>query len=379
MNYYIFVLGCQYNYYDATRIAHLLEKMGYVLSSEKDADIIIVLSCSVRQKGIDRIFGKIKNWHKLPQCPKIIITACILDNDKKKLADKVDIIIDSKNIEIELEKWLNHQTIKLSEKSSSSLANKQFNSFLPCNESKDIAYIPIMQGCDNFCTYCAVPYTRGREVSRSEKEIMNEIKNQLNNGYKKILLLGQNVNSFGLRPKVTSNKLNVASNKIPFSKLLEKIDQINGNFKYNFMSSNPHDFTDDLIKTLSKSTKWEKVLHLPLQSGDDEILKKMNRKYTSNQYLSLIENCKLKIPASPAGGKNLSVTTDIIVGFPSETNQQFQNTIKLCKKIGFSKVYVSQYSPRPQTVSAKTMLDDVTKEEKKRRWQIINNLINKNK
>jgi len=336
--------------------------MGYVLSNENEADLIIVLSCSVRQKSMDRIFGKIKKWKKLPQKPKIIISACVLENDKRKLIDKVDAIINNKAI---VKYLANNFKVKTQNQQIISDLN-----ILPRNEHELTSLIPIMQGCNNFCTYCAVPYTRGREVSRSEKEVLKEINKQLKNGSNKILLLGQNVNSFGLRPKVTSNKQQAKNEALPFSKLLEEIDKIPGDFTYNFMSSNPHDFTDGLIDVLANLKKWERELHLPLQSGDDEILHKMNRKYNSLEYLSLIKNLKLKI-------KNLRLTTDVIVGFPSETYKQFQNTVKLCKKIGFSKAYVSQYSPRPQTVSAKTMTDDVPSSEKKYRWRILNDLINK--
>jgi tRNA-2-methylthio-N6-dimethylallyladenosine synthase len=374
--------------------------MGYVLSSEKEADIIIILACSVKQTGVDRIYGNVKNWNKLPQKPKIVISACVLESDKKKLADRVYAIVDSKDIV----KWIKKNIAKIPTNLNNNVIAEQCNNnLLSKGESNDTAYIPIMQGCDNFCTYCAVPYTRGREVSRLEKEILKEIKEQLNKGFNKILLLGQNVNSYGKKLRAqnlpigqTGLELKIIANnyvtnateesqiynfrdpsqklrmtpKLPFARLLEKIDSLPGNFSYNFMSSNPHDFTDDLINTLSKLKKWEKVLHLPMQSGDDEILKNMNRKYDSKKYLSLIKNLKLKI-------KNLSVTTDIIIGFPSETEEQFNNTVNICKKIDFSKAFISQYSPRPNTVSAMTMIDDVPKDEKKRRWDILNNLINK--
>ncbi|EKD57058.1 MAG: hypothetical protein ACD_58C00010G0004 [uncultured bacterium] len=397
MNYHIFILGCQYNYYDAKRITHLLEKMGYVLGTEKDADLIIVLACSVKQKSVDRIYGKIHNWNKLPQKPKIIVSACILENDKKRLKDRVMAIVDINQL---LNGKLVNLLVRVSNKQSSNIQlyseglsfrvkSEMNNSYLPKGESKKTVYIPIMQGCDNYCTYCAVPYTRGREVSRPEKEIIKEINTQLKSGYKKILLLGQNVNSWNKKSLITypichSDGANATeefrigdtslslsmTTELPFAKLLQKIDRIPGDFSFNFMSSNPHDFTNDLIEKLSKLTKWEKVLHLPMQSGDNKILKKMNRKYNANQYCELITNLKSRI-------SNLQLSTDVIVGFPSETKVQFQNTVKICKKIGFCKVFVSQYSPRPNTVSATTMVDNITKEEKKRRWDILNNLINK--
>ncbi|MBM2820513.1 MAG: tRNA-I(6)A37 thiotransferase enzyme MiaB, bifunctional enzyme involved in thiolation [Candidatus Berkelbacteria bacterium] len=218
--------------------------------------------------------------------------------------------------------------------------------------SSDTSFIPIMSGCDNFCSYCAVPYTRGREKSRPVSKIIAEVKIALKKRRKKILLLGQNVNSY----------------KYGFAKLLKKIDNIPGDFEFNFISSNPHDMTDEIVSTFSKLKKWPRELHLAMQSGNDEILKRMNRKYTSGQFLKLVQALKSYIP-------DLMITTDIIVGFPGETKKQFEDTVKICKKIGFSKAYVSQYSPRPGTVAAK-LKDDIPADEKKKRWKILNNLIN---
>lgn len=313
------------NIADSERIAAVLELKGYSPTDEKRADLIIINACSVRQKAVDRIWGVVKNWQK--QKKEIIITGCVLPSDRKKLAEKG---IGYKNFsQIDFDP-----------------------NFITYNLSR-ITYIPIMAGCDNFCSYCAVPFTRGREKSRAEKEIIDDVERALKNGSKNILLLGQNVNSY----------------KFGFARLLKKIDNLPAKFAFNFMSSNPHDMTDEIIDTFSKLKKWSHELHLPLQSGDDEILKAMNRKYDSAQYLKLIKNLKLKI-------KKLVLTTDIIVGFPGETKAQFNNTVKICKKIGFKKAYLGQYSPRPGTVSAK-MDDNVPSLEKKRRWLVLNKLINK--
>lgn len=370
MTYTLFILGCQYNYHDAHSIAHLMNKMGYVyVADEKLADVIIVLACSVRQKPVDRIFGKLKIWNKLPRRPKIIVTACLLPRDRKKLAGRVEIVNLNK---------ITHVLPKIAknrQKKSACLPD-----FLPAEANSQTAHIPIMQGCNNFCTYCAVPYTRGREVSRPMGEIINELRKEIKSGKKHIILLGQNVNSF----KIISKYLNTATKISGFIELLEIVDKIRGDFDYNFMSSNPHDFSDELVNALSKLKKWNRELHLPLQSGNDKILRKMNRKYTRAQYLSLIKNLILKIAPTYRGrgsdcsvGKNLFLSTDIIVGFPGETKKQFQDTISLCKKIGFDKAYISQYSPRPGTIASK-MKDDVSRQEKKRRWKILNDLINKN-
>jgi len=331
MKYFIFTLGCQMNVSDSERIATILEREGCKASDEKNADLIIVNACSVRQKAVDRIWGKIKIWQ--PAGKKIVLTGCVLPSDKKKFAKK--------GIEY------------------TDFHNDNFFDIIPhftpaCRQTRShISYIPIMTGCDNFCSYCAVPLTRGREKSRPIRNVISDIKRALENGSKEILLLGQNVNSY----------------KFGFGKLLKKIDNLPCDFKFNFISSNPHDMTDELIETFAQLKKWPRELHLPLQSGDGEVLKKMNRKYTSNQYLKLVANLKSQI-------SNLKITTDIIVGFPDESKEQFQNTIKLCKKMCFDKAYIAQYSPRPGTASAK-LIDDVSKTEKKRRWLILENLINK--
>lgn len=339
---------------DSQRIATKLEEIGYQSAPEKDADLVIVNACSVRQHAVDRVWGGIKKWSRTGK--KILITGCVLPADKKKFNNRDVDVFDIKDLP---------HLGKILKKNDSNL-DEYFD--IPMKMSGKIAYIPIMTGCDNFCSYCAVPYTRGREVSRPQDDILVEVKTAIDAGHKEIWLLGQNVNSYRQTNRQIDKKKNRIDNK-DFIKLLEKIDDLPGKFKFNFMSSNPHDMTDDIIDTFSKLEKWTKELHLPLQSGDDEILKKMNRKYNSKQFLALVDNLKLKID-------NLKLSTDIIVGFPTETKEQFENTLKVCQKVGFWKVFIGQYSPRPGTASAK-MLDDVPAAEKKRRWEKLNKLINK--
>ncbi|OGD67869.1 hypothetical protein A3F08_00430 [Candidatus Berkelbacteria bacterium RIFCSPHIGHO2_12_FULL_36_9] len=347
--------------------------MEYFESKEKDADLIIVLACSVRQKPLDRIFGKIKLWKKLPQKPKIVITACVLSHDKKKLENKVDAIIDTKNFQKEFlsfqKKYFINKRLGVIKYSKLNI-NKSFNP----EKNKSTSYIPIMSGCDNFCTYCVVPYTRGKEISRPVDDIISEIKNLVENGINEVTLLGQNVNSYYSKSNLKNQKSktqikNLKNGKYNFVQLLREIEKIKGLKKISFLTAHPKDMSDELIEWMGVSKKFSHKLHLPVQSGDNEILKKMNRHYTSENYIKLIENLKLKI-------KNLNLSTDIIVGFPSETKKQFKNTVKLCKKINFNQAYVSQYSPRPGTL-ASTMKNDVSAKEKKRRWQILNDLINK--
>jgi len=386
MNYYIFVTGCQQNIYDSEKITHLFEKMGYFKSNEEMADLIIAVACSVRQKPVDRVFGKLKIWNKLPKKPKIIIVGCVLPKDKIKLKEKVDAIIDSKDIEKKLEPLLHCLIAPLLKNKKNHIQNNS-RAIGQLNTSTLLGagnYVPIMFGCNNFCSYCAVPYTRGREISRPEKDIITEIENKVKNGKTEIMLLGQNVNSYHPELKTKIEKLppgqsplgegntitkNLKQNKSPFAKLLNKIEKINGLKKISFMTSHPKDMSGDLIEWMAKSSKFSRELHLPVQSGDDEVLKKMNRGYSAENFINLVKKLKAK-------SKKLKLSTDIIVGFPGETKKQFENTVKLCKNIHFVKAYVSQYSPRPGTPAAK-LKDNVSSLEKKRRWEIINDLINK--
>jgi len=363
MKYYLFVTGCQQNIYDSNRIAHLLNKMGYVLGSEKNADLIVVVSCSVRQKPIDRIWGKFRLWLKRKPKPIIIVTGCLLTKDKLKMETKIDAFIPTDKIEKQLPKLLNGQIACLAESKRAKLSKNNNLAVKPFNNE---GFVPIIYGCDNFCTYCAVPYTRGREHSRPMNKVITEIKNLVKNDITEITLLGQNVNSYK-----SSKHQNIKSlkQKSPFVKLLEQIEKIKGLKKISFLTCHPKDVGNDLIDWMSKSPKFSHELHLPLQSGDDKVLLRMNRNYTARHYLELVESCKSKV-------KKLRLTTDIIVGFPGETREQFENTYNLCKKVGFAGAYVSQFSPRAGTPAAK-LRNDVTQQEKKKRWLALNSLINK--
>jgi tRNA-2-methylthio-N6-dimethylallyladenosine synthase len=243
------------------------------------------------------------------------------------------------------------------------------------------AWIPISNGCNNFCSYCVVPYTRGREISRPYGEIIAECQKLKDDGYEEVTLLGQNVNSYGAdlhnnpgglkQSKKPIYVKHLGRYRIPtlFPYLLEEVAKLG--FKLvNFMSSNPWDFSNELIDVIVRNPNITRTIHLPMQSGDDEILKKMNRWYTANEYLELVRKLKLEI-------KNLRLTTDIIVGFCGETDEQFRNTVKLCKKVGFHTAFIGRYSPRPYTAATKVMNDDVPPAVKKKRWLILENLINK--
>jgi len=320
---------------DSERIAAVLENKGYkpikaVFPAEAlaSADLIVVNMCSVRQSAVNRVYGLVQKFKKLKEKnPKLttILTGCILKKDKEKFAKYFDYILDIKD----LLKW-------------PKIKPRYSNNFS--------AFVPIMTGCNNFCSYCVVPYTRGKEISRSAIEIIKEVKNLVNRGYKEIILLGQNVNSY-------------CSKLINFPKLLKMLEKIPGNFEISFMTSHPKDLSDELIETIATSKKIKKEIHLPVQSGDDEILKKMNRGYTVKKYTALIKKIRERIP-------EVKISSDIIVGFPGETKKQFANTLTLVKKLEFSKMYVSKYSPRQGTV-AFNLKDNISQEEKERRREAI--------
>ena len=326
MKYFIITFGCQANKADSEKIAAILNSKGHQKTSyENKANIIVINACSVRQSAVDRVYAKIREFSN----KKIILAGCLLEKDKQKLKSEVREI------------W--HPD--------------EYFDFLPVNSNPSSAYIPIMTGCNNFCTYCAVPFTRGRERSRPVDEINREVKNLVKKNYKEIWLLGQNVNSY--------------HGKIDFSSLLRMVDAIPGKFLVRFISSHPKDFSGELIKTISQCEKVSKEIHLPIQSGDNEILKKMNRGYTAEHYKNLVKKIRKEIPVA-------TITTDVIVGFPGETKKQFKNTVKLFKEIKFSNAYIAKYSPRAGTAANK-LKDSVKAEEKKRRWNELNNLFKKTK
>ncbi|MFA5777244.1 MAG: MiaB/RimO family radical SAM methylthiotransferase [Parcubacteria group bacterium] len=238
------------------------------------------------------------------------------------------------------------------------------------------AFVPIMTGCNNFCSYCVVPYARGREVSRPAEEVIREIKGLIKKGYKEIILLGQNVNSYvSPLPPTPSPSGRGWGEGANFSELLKKINAIPGNFWISFVSNHPKDFSDELIKTATKLKKVCEYIHLPIQAGDDKILQKMNRKYTAKQYLQLINKLKKSFKLYKPGAL-YSITSDIIVGFPSETKKQLEKSAEVMKKVKYDMVYFGQFSPRPETAAWK-MKDNVSKQEKSRRENYLNEILKK--
>lgn len=332
------------NMADSERIAGILDSSGLTPASKTErADFVIVNMCSVRKSAVDRVYGIAEKYKKTRNKPKTILTGCILKKDKLKLTERFDLVISIKDL-LKLPKLLG---LKNNPK-------KDYFKLLPKTSDNSIALIPIMTGCDNFCSYCVVPYTREREKSRPVKDILSEVKNAVKNGCKEIWLLGQNVNSY--KP-------------IPFSALLEKVNDIPGEFWIKFTSSHPKDFSDSLIAAMKKCKKVSDYLNLPVQSGDNDILKKMNRPYTIEEYKNLVKKIRSKIP-------DIALSTDIIVGFPGETKEQFENTEKLFREIKYDMAYINKYSLRPGTAAAK-LKDNVSKEEKSRREKVLNEILKK--
>ncbi|MBU2578772.1 MiaB/RimO family radical SAM methylthiotransferase, partial [Patescibacteria group bacterium] len=365
--------GCQMNVSDSERIAGMLEKIGYKSASKiNEADLIVVNMCSVRQSAVDRVYGflqKIKihpvkssqsevfaNGEQFNRV-KTILTGCILKEDKKKFSNRFDLILDIKD----LAKFPNLLASK-----NYKLKTKSYFKIKPKYSIKDLSYIPIMTGCNNFCSYCVVPYTRGKEISRPVEEILKEARTLIKKGCKEIVLLGQNVNSYQVKRKAKSEKRKTttqSSKLINFSELLKMIDAISGNFQISFLTSHPKDFSDELIEVIAASKKIKKEIHLPAQSGDNEILKKMNRGYTREDYAALIKKIREKI-------FGVKISSDIIVGFPGETKKQFAKTLDLVKKARFSKIYTAKYSPRTGTAAFK-LKDNVPAEEKEKRRKAV--------
>ncbi|MFZ2390604.1 MAG: tRNA (N6-isopentenyl adenosine(37)-C2)-methylthiotransferase MiaB [Minisyncoccales bacterium] len=351
MKYQIITFGCQMNRSDSERISSILEDLNYQETlNQKEADLVVVNMCSVRQSAVDRVYGLIPQFRALKtknKAFKTVLTGCILKPERTKLAEVFDFVLDKEH----LDKWpelLKGKEVK---------ANRfNYLNILPKHQSKIQAFVPISNGCDNFCTYCAVPFTRGRLVSRNYKDILKEVKDLVNKGYKEIWLLGENVNSYN-------------SKGVDFSKLIKEIDKIEGKFWLRFTSPHPKDFSDELIKTLKESKKFVPYLNLPVQSGDNTILRKMNRPYTREKYLALVKKIK------KAFNNNISISTDIIVGFPDETEAQFKNSERLMKEVQFDLAFISEYSPRPQSFSCEKLTNNVLKKDKKRRALSLNQIL----
>ena len=365
--YYIKTYGCQMNVHDSENIKALLEQMSFKETDNmEDADLILLNTCAIRENAHNKVFGFLgRVKHLKEQKPDIIsgICGCMAQEESvvNEIKDKykwVDIVFGTHNI-YNLPKILNDSIIKNDQEIEVFSTEGDIIENIPVKRDSSIkAWINIMYGCDKFCTYCIVPYTRGKQRSREPKYIIDEVNDLVKKGYQEVTLLGQNVNAYGkdLDINYTMSDLlrDVALTNIP---------------RVRFVTSHPWDFNDSMIKVISEYDNIMPYIHLPLQSGSDRILKLMGRRYNKKDYLELFDKLKKSIP-------NVSITTDIIVGFPGETEEDFKETLDVVNTCKYDSAYTFIFSPRIGTPAEK-MKDDVTLEEKNKRLHILNEIVNK--
>ena len=365
MYYHLITLGCQMNVSDSERMHSILQRMGYVHTDhEEEANLLGVLACSVRQKAIDKVYSRIHKWNKWKNQRNLLtfVSGCVLPADKEKFLKLFDLVFPMSEAN-QLSDMIKEYGV------TSGISLKSDNSRIPSNEnifslwnvnptyqSTFEAFVPIQNGCDKFCTFCAVPYTRGREVSRPSADILQEIEKLVRVGYKSITLLGQNVNSYGKDKK---------GEEISFAQLLEQIgimgERSQREFLVYFTSPHPRDMKHEVVDMMSKYKVLAKMVHIPIQSGDDKVLIKMNRGYNLKKYREIIEYIRLKMPEA-------TLFTDIIVGFTGETEEQFLNTSKAMEEFQFNMAYIAKYSARPGAASYRWD-DDVSIADKKDRFE----------
>lgn len=361
MKYHLVSLGCQMNASDGERVRSVIEKMGYQWTDqEEEANLIGILACSVRQKAIDKVYSKIHRWNLWKNKRNLItfVSGCILPSDLQKFLKLFDIIFQMKDLP-HLPEMIQQYGIATPAAITPAFdpKNKDIEDFWhvkPSYTSDFEAFIPIQNGCDKFCSFCAVPHTRGREVSRPSQEIVEEVRNLVAKGFKSITLLGQNVNSYGWDKK---------GEEVSFAELLRKIgalgDEMQKEFWVYFTSPHPRDMTDEVIEVIAQYKCLAKQIHLPLQSGDDKVLIHMNRKHGLEKYRHIVESIRRLIPQA-------TLFTDIIVGFTGESDEQFENTQKAMHEFQYNMAYIAMYSPRPGALSHR-WFDDVSLDKKKER------------
>lgn len=351
---YIKTFGCAQNSADSERIkAYYWDKGFQTTDTALDADEVVINTCIIRESAENRAWGLINGIRKSEthlgglignqnKRKKIVVTGCAVGAYGKKEIKGVD-------------EWVRID---------------KFLPWEPVRAKKNAALVSISTGCNNHCSFCIVPRARGKEVSRTMADILAEVDRAIDSGFKEVVLIGQNVNSYGADFGGDS-WVHMGRKRIKslFPKLLELVTQKNLQ-KISFVSSNPWDFSDELIETIAKYSNIDRLLHLPFQSGNDEILKKMNRSYTKEEYLELVDKIKSKVDG-------VRFSTDIIIGFPGETEEQFEDTVDVCRRAGFEIAYLNKYSPRSGTVSAKIFPNDVPQKVKKERWVRLNELVNR--
>lgn len=357
---YIETLGCQMNKSDTERILGILSHFGFEpAENELEANFLIVNTCSIRQLSEDKAYSKLGNWgarKKHGEKIKIGIAGCVAQQEGEKLLKKfpyVDLVFGTHNI-YELPNLINKEG-RMCAIRKEAVEEKEFNIIRQKNIN---AWLPIMEGCNNFCTYCVVPYTRGRERSRTPEVIIKEAKQIIKEGFKEITLLGQNVDSYGKN----------LEGKPTFAYLLSELDKLEGDFRIRFTTSYPTDITDEVIQVVKNGKKICECFHIPMQSGNDRILKAMNRRYNVLEYKNIVQKIQNEI-------ENVTVTSDFIAGFPSETEEEFQDTIKQIKELNLDYSNTAAYSPRPNTPAGKMVDKFIPKEVKKRRLQELNDTV----
>jgi len=374
MRYHLIPLGCQMNVSDSERIVTVLEQLGYEATDrEEDADILGIVACSVRQKAIDRVYSKIHKWNEWKNDRNLLtfVSGCILPTDREKFLARFDLVFTINELP-DLPDMIRQYGVPTGAGISSGIGSRGtdldsvpdirdgFWKVTPTYTSRVEAYVPIQNGCDKFCTFCAVPYTRGREVSRPSGEIVAEVAALVDQGYRSITLLGQNVNSYGLDRR---------SSEISFSELLHEVGSVTAGkpvWVY-FTSPHPRDMTDDVLEAVATHDTLAKQIHLPIQSGDDKVLIRMNRNYRLSGYRSVVESVRRILPEA-------TLFTDIIVGFTGETEEQFQRTREAMEEFRYDMAYIATYSPRPGAASSR-WADDIPQEEKKRRHRVLTEVL----
>lgn len=365
--YFLRTYGCQMNVHDSEEIKYYLECLGYEPVEELElADIVVLNTCAIRENAKDKVFGYLGRCkHLKKERPDLIVAVagCLMQkpSEIEEIHNRhkyIDIIIGTHNLNelpnlIEEANSKKTQNIEVYSNSDVVFENVKYN-----RDSKISAWINIIYGCDKFCTYCIVPFTRGRERSRKMEEVLEEVRDLKRQGYMEVTLLGQNVNAYG-------KDLDLGYD---FATLLEEVAKM-GIPRIRFVTSHPWNFTDKMIDVIAKYDNVMPYVHLPIQSGSDDILSKMNRKYTIDEYKKLFDQIKSKV-------KNVAITTDIIVGFPNETDEDFKKTLDIVNYCKFDGAYTFIFSPREGTAAAR-MEDKISMEIKEKRLQELNNLVNK--
>lgn len=365
--YKLLTYGCQMNYSDSERMETYLGALGLESTDDlKSADIILLNTCSIKQKAEDKVLGKMREIQALPKNPIVIVTGCMVRKSSSKYSEKRDKLFPRiRELDIALKTEELPQLAGLLREIEpdfpvNEIPEESLEDYLQIGASPSSSFIAISNGCDKFCTYCIVPYARGREKSRPIADILKEAE-----GKKEVTLIGQTVNSYG-KSKYDEEKGTFTHMSDPFAILLGELDKIEGLERVRFTSPHPKDMTDELITAMADLRTQQPYLHLPIQSGHNEVLKRMNRPYTVEHYREIVRKLREAVPG-------ISISTDFIVGFCGETEEEFNATLDLFIELKFEHAYISPYSDRKGTTASKFMKDDIPTATKNARFHAINN------